>query len=64
MNLFSLDYLRCPYLANQKRLPFMHTKVSTKQGMPLLALGKSFPILVLAKARIYYRVVWEEMGHP
>jgi len=64
MNLFSLDYLRCHYLANQKCLAFMHTKVSAKQGMSLLALGRAFPILVLAKARIYCNVVWEEISHP
>lgn len=64
MSLFSLGCLRCHCLANQKCLPFMHTKVRAKQGMSLLALGKSSLILVLAKARIYYNTVWEGISHP
>lgn len=36
---------------------------STNQGMSLLALGKSFPILVLAKAEMYYSIAWEEISH-
>lgn len=60
MNLLSLDYLRCHYLTNQKCLPFMHTKVSTKQHISLLELCYSY----VAKARICYNITWKEISHP